>query len=107
MCFPGGKIPENVSPMLKLEQIQYECKLCSDKSSTVHEYKTHCQSEGHKAKTTRLQQKTGKLHSPVSSVPQSPSKMTSSSNSCMSPLPKSDIGSPSFSRPKDNASNVN
>jgi hypothetical protein len=25
----------------------------------------------------------------------------------MSPLPKSDIGSPSFSRPKDNASNVN
>ncbi|CAG2208256.1 ATBF1 [Mytilus edulis] len=106
MCFAGGKIPDNISPVLKLEQIQYECKLCSDKSSTVQEYKSHCQSEGHKAKTARIQNKSGKIHSPVSSVPPSPSKTPSSSNPSVSPLPKTDLNSPGFSRPKDNASNA-
>ncbi|XP_060587285.1 zinc finger homeobox protein 4-like isoform X2 [Ruditapes philippinarum] len=56
MCFPGGKIPESVNITLKLEQIQYECKLCSDKMSTVQEFKSHCDSESHKTKLAVYQQ---------------------------------------------------
>lgn len=50
MCFPGGKIPDSINITLKLEQIQYECKLCEEKLSTVHEYKCHCDLESHKTK---------------------------------------------------------
>ncbi|XP_053401802.1 zinc finger homeobox protein 4-like isoform X2 [Mercenaria mercenaria] len=56
MCFPGGKIPEGVNIALKLEQIQYECKLCSEKVSTVQEFKTHCEVESHKTKMAVYQQ---------------------------------------------------
>ncbi|KAL4234053.1 hypothetical protein ACF0H5_005707 [Mactra antiquata] len=56
MCFPGGKLPEGVNIMLKLEQIQYDCKLCSEKVSTVQEFKSHCDSESHKTKLAVYQQ---------------------------------------------------
>ncbi|KAH3774395.1 hypothetical protein DPMN_175777 [Dreissena polymorpha] len=56
MCFPGGKIPEGVNITLKLEQIQYECKLCSEKVSMVQEFKSHCDTEGHKTKLAVYQQ---------------------------------------------------
>lgn len=104
-CFPEGKIPDNISPMLKLEQIQYECKLCSDKSSTIQEYKMHCQSDRHKAKTAKIQSKE-KEDGSGTNVPPSPSKTPSSSNPSVSPLPKSELGSPGFSQPKENASNA-
>jgi len=56
MCFPGGKLPEGINAILKLEQIQYECRLCSDNLSTVQEFKSHCQTEGHKSKVAVYQQ---------------------------------------------------
>ncbi|WAR12475.1 ZFHX4-like protein [Mya arenaria] len=75
MCFPGGKFPEGVNITLKLEQIQYECKLCSDKMSTVQEFKSHCDTEAHKTKLAVHQQqrhtsgattpKTAHIHSPA------------------------------------------
>ena len=56
MCFPGGKFADGIHAILKLEQIQYECKLCSDKLSTVQDFKSHCESEGHRAKLPSYQQ---------------------------------------------------
>jgi len=56
MCFPGGKIPDGVNITLKLEQIQYECKLCAEKVSTVQEFKSHCETEAHKTKLAVYQQ---------------------------------------------------
>lgn len=76
ICFQGGKVPDNIMPWLKLEQIQYECRLCCDKFSTVQEYKMHCQMEAHKAKTARLHHKSG-----LSSNSISPSKSLSTSSS--------------------------
>lgn len=55
MCFPGGKT-EGLNVMLKLEQIQYECKVCGDKVSTVQEFKGHCDSESHRTKLAVYQQ---------------------------------------------------
>lgn len=66
MCFPGGKFPDGVNIMLKLEQIQYECKLCGDKVSTVQEFKSHCDSESHKTKLAVYQQQ---RHTSGSSTP--------------------------------------
>ncbi|XP_062593026.1 zinc finger homeobox protein 4-like [Saccostrea cucullata] len=99
LCYPT--VPENIQPLLKLEQIQYECYLCADKWSTVQEYKLHCQGETHKAKAARLQQKSSPSkspatgHSAVQGTTQSkdssltPSKFLSSSIT-PSPLPKND-----------------
>jgi AT-binding transcription factor 1 len=56
VCFPGGKLPEGVNITLKLEQIQYECKLCAEKVSTVQEFKTHCDTDKHKMKLAVYQQ---------------------------------------------------
>ena len=67
MCFPGGKAPEGINPILKLEQIQYECKLCSDKVSSVQEFKHHCQSETHTIKLTKYQQQKAALGSSMKS----------------------------------------
>jgi hypothetical protein len=53
-CFLGTKIPDNMLPILKLEQIQYECRLCTDKFSTVQEYKSHCKLDTHKARAAKL-----------------------------------------------------
>ena len=44
----GGKT------MLKLEQLQHECRVCNEKMSTVLEVKAHCQEEAHKAKVGQL-----------------------------------------------------
>ncbi|XP_060066418.1 zinc finger homeobox protein 4-like [Ylistrum balloti] len=107
ICFPGGKYPDNVNPMLKLEQIQYECRLCTDTFSTVQEYKSHCQLDSHMAKTARLQQKSSSSSTPtqpsvvksVDSVlstekhitrPLSTKSPSSSNNLSPSPLPKAD-----------------
>lgn len=74
ICFPGGKIHDAINVILKLEQIQYECKLCLDKFSTVSEFKSHCGTEGHKIKVAKYQQQKAsatpqKLSHPVSSTP--------------------------------------
>ena len=34
--------------MIKLEQLQFECRACNVKASTVVEYKEHCQSSVHR-----------------------------------------------------------
>ena len=73
ICFPGGKAPEGIIPILKLEQIQYECKLCSDKVSSVQEFKSHCQSETHTIKLTKYQQQKAALGSNVKSMSSSSS----------------------------------
>ena len=97
MCFPDGKIPENISPIMKLEQIQYECRLCADKFSTVQEYKAHCQGDSHVARVHRLN-KPSHTSSPKgnhSSTTQGEKPVSSSSSKSSSmltsPLPKSDI----------------
>ena len=68
MCFPGGKAPEGIIPILKLEQIQYDCKLCSDKMSSVQEFKSHCQGEAHTLKLTKYQQQKAALGSNMKST---------------------------------------
>ncbi|XP_041375246.1 zinc finger homeobox protein 3-like [Gigantopelta aegis] len=59
VCFPGGKIHDNVKAMLKLEQIQYGCRACSDKFSTLYEFKIHCQMDAHKMKVGKVQHGSG------------------------------------------------
>ena len=66
VCFTG-QIPEGITPMLKLEQIQYECRLCTDKFSTVQEFKTHCGVDTHKTRVARLQHKSSSSTSPAHS----------------------------------------
>ncbi|KAK3086269.1 hypothetical protein FSP39_016055 [Pinctada imbricata] len=96
LCFPDGKVPENINPIMKLEQIQYECRLCTDKFSTVQEYKAHCQTESHATRVRHLQHKSNSpLKANSSSATQgekpvcsSPSK---SSSMLTSPMPKSSI----------------
>jgi hypothetical protein len=44
----GGKT------MLKLEQLQYECRVCRDKFSTAQEAKQHCHTEAHKTKVAKF-----------------------------------------------------
>ncbi|KAK6185517.1 hypothetical protein SNE40_007732 [Patella caerulea] len=76
LCFAGGKVPENVQPMLKLEQIQYECKPCAEKVSSLYEMKVHCQLDTHKlkvAKYIKRKSASGTLPVSVASSP-SPSK---------------------------------
>lgn len=68
MCFPGGKAPEGIIPILKLEQIQYECKLCSDKVSSVQDFKSHCQGETHSVKLLKYQQQKAALGSNMKST---------------------------------------
>ena len=99
LCYPTP--PENIQPLLKLEQIQYECRLCTDKWSTVQEYKMHCQGESHKTKTAHIQQKISPSKSPATShstvqgttqpkdSSHTPTKSLSSSIT-PSPLPKND-----------------
>ncbi|KAK3099202.1 hypothetical protein FSP39_000960, partial [Pinctada imbricata] len=65
LCFPDGKVPENINPIMKLEEIQYECRLCTDKFSTVLEYKAHCQTDSHTTKVRHLQHKS--INSPLKS----------------------------------------
>ena len=77
-CFPGGKIPEGIIPILKLEQIQYECKLCSDKVSSVQEFKSHCQSEAHGSKLTKYQQQKAALGGNSMKSPSLPSATVTS-----------------------------
>ena len=55
VCFPGGKVPDSIKAMLKLEQVQYGCRACSDKFSTLYEFKIHCQMESHKVKVGKVQ----------------------------------------------------
>ncbi|XP_067652844.1 zinc finger homeobox protein 4-like isoform X2 [Haliotis asinina] len=57
VCFAGAKVSENMKPMLKLEQKQYECRACTERFSTAYEYKLHTQMEVHKVKATKLYQR--------------------------------------------------
>lgn len=86
MCFSAEKVPEGIQPMLKLEQIQYECKVCTDKFSTIQEYKSHCHLESHKVKIVKYQHKlqaAGSGNNKPNSIITSPG--SSKSNSLSSP----------------------
>ncbi|KAL3859369.1 hypothetical protein ACJMK2_009592 [Sinanodonta woodiana] len=64
ICFVGTKTPDNFNPILKLEQIQYECKLCTEKMSTVQEFKIHCQQETHKVRVQKYQHQKATVTAP-------------------------------------------
>ena len=51
-CYPGGG--HGGKTMLKLEQLQYECRVCTEKFSTVAEVQSHCQKASHKGKVGKL-----------------------------------------------------
>lgn len=53
ICFPGGKVSDGIKPILKLEQVQYECVVCQEKFSTSQEFILHCNLELHKNKSAR------------------------------------------------------
>ena len=48
-CYQNKNLPQDKT-IIKLEQIQYECKACSVKYSTLHEYQLHCNLDPHKSK---------------------------------------------------------
>ena len=50
LCYQSEPDADPAKSILKLEQIQYECCACSVKFSSISDYKTHCEQDGHKAK---------------------------------------------------------
>lgn len=75
-CYSGGG--HGGKTMLKLEQVQYECRVCSDKFSTLAEVKAHCHQDSHKVKVNKLG---------ASVVPSSSPSSAASSSSHSSPKP--------------------
>lgn len=47
VCYQGRNV-DDAKGILKLEQLQYECKACSEKLSTVAEFRSHCNTDLHK-----------------------------------------------------------
>ncbi|CAG5120919.1 unnamed protein product, partial [Candidula unifasciata] len=50
-------LPKGFEPIMKLEQIQYECRACDERYSTVLEFKSHCLRESHKQKLMKFKVK--------------------------------------------------
>lgn len=48
-CYQGKNLPQEKT-IVKLEQIQYECRLCDLKFSTLKEFQVHCDMDVHKQK---------------------------------------------------------
>lgn len=44
----SASLPKGFEPIMKLEQVQYECRACKKRYSTILEFKSHCQQESHK-----------------------------------------------------------
>jgi AT-binding transcription factor 1 len=87
----GGKT------MLKLEQLQFECRVCNDKFSTLSEVKAHCEQDGHKAKVVKASTMAAISPHPSSkpaySSPSSAHASHSSSSTASSPY-RANAGSP-------------
>lgn len=42
-------LSKGFEPIIKLEQVQYECRACNERFSTIAEFKGHCQQEAHRS----------------------------------------------------------
>ena len=92
-CYTGGG--HGGKTMLKLEQLQYECRVCVDKFSTLAEVRAHCQQDSHRAKVHKL----GASVLPSSSSSPASSSSSSSSSSASAPASAS-ASAPPRSSPK-------
>ncbi|XP_055892628.1 zinc finger homeobox protein 4-like isoform X3 [Biomphalaria glabrata] len=88
----ASSLPKGFEPIMKLEQVQYECRACSERFSTILEFKTHCLQESHKTMLKKFKAKEAARReaagSPSSSAPYSSSigKSVSPSGSFTSKL---------------------
>ena len=115
-----ASMPKGFEPIMKLEQVQYECRACNERYSTILEFKGHCQQQSHKTSLGKYKAKEAARReadqSPNSSSPYSSSmkimspsasymssKMTSSSDSATHPSISHSTSLPNpahqFSRP--------
>lgn len=85
ICFPAGKVSDGIKPILKLEQLQYECLACQDKFSTSQEFILHCNQDVHKSKALRHFSKSEWRLAP--SLTPAPSENNSSNSTKESKLP--------------------
>ena len=56
-CFAGAagaNLPQGYEPIMKLEQVQYECRACGERFSTTVEFKVHCQHQSHLVKLAKF-----------------------------------------------------
>ena len=93
-CYPGGG--HGGKTMLKLEQLQYECRVCADKFSTLAEVKAHCQQDSHRAKVHKLGASVlpSSVSSPASSSASSSSSSIAPSRSSPKPATPSSTQTP-------------
>ncbi len=47
LCYQGKDLSDRKST-LKLEQVQWQCRPCGEKASTLKDFKSHVQSEAHR-----------------------------------------------------------
>ena len=52
VCYQGRNVDE-AKGILKLEQLQYECKACTEKMSTVAEFRSHISTDLHKQRVKK------------------------------------------------------
>lgn len=71
VCFQGKTPAELHKSMVKLEQWQYECRVCGSVCNTAEEFRAHCQQEAHRSKL--------RTHSPKAAPSVSP-RMASREN---------------------------
>lgn len=101
--------------MLKLEQLQYECRVCADKFCTLAEVKVHCQQESHRSRVHKLgasvlPPSTTTTTASTSSSSSSPASSSSSSSSVTtaaarsSPKPATPSGSTHAAAPPTSTS---
>ena len=82
VCMAGQPSPaKGFEPIMKLEQVQYECRACNERFSTIAEFKTHCQTQSHKTNLAKYKARREADQSPNSSSPYS----SSSSSKILSP----------------------
>ncbi|CAG5126666.1 unnamed protein product, partial [Candidula unifasciata] len=89
----SSSLPKGFEPIMKLEQVQYECRACNERFSTIMEFKIHCQQEAHKQRLMKFKAREAARReaagSPSSSAPYSSSSSSSTSK----------VISPSLSHP--------
>ena len=92
LCFAGKASSDTARAILKLEQTQYECKLCAEHFSTLNDVKQHCDTDLHTTKmaTIGLPPSSGSL-TVTSSSPSSSSTTTATAALSSSTTPASSV----------------
>lgn len=108
VCLANSSLPKGFEPIMKLEQVQYECRACSERFSTILEFKSHCQLEAHKQRLLKYKAKEAARREAAGS-PSSSAPYSSSVSKVMSPSPSysSNPLTPSPSNNNNNNSNNN